>query len=221
MLPAESVRFFADRPELAGQPGRRRAVGGRGGDARRRADRAAPAAVAGRGQGAGWGWAGGSSWGSAGGSGRRAAGVDRPAAPLSPGGRGAGPGGHRLRRRRAVGPGTAAGAADRAAPSVLIAIFAGFGRRVEISLPVEGLHFGVIRLRPAARGRGAVHRRRQPVPAGEQPPDKPTVTAGFRDADRGVLNVTGLVERLSRPCARPIGECRLRRCTRPRSASKW
>lgn len=86
---------------------------------------------------------------------------------------------------------------DRVAPSVLIAIFAGFVRRVEISLPAEGLHFGVIpsQAQPPAVAVRFIGGGSQ-FPPGEQPPGKPTVTAGFRDAGRGVLNVTGLVEDL-------------------------
>jgi hypothetical protein len=83
---------------------------------------------------------------------------------------------------------------DRVAPSVLIAIFAGFLRRAEISLPAEGLHFGVIASKSepdkvAVRFIGGASQ----FPPGVQPPGKPTVTARFRDADRGVLDIQGLV----------------------------
>jgi hypothetical protein len=86
---------------------------------------------------------------------------------------------------------------DRVAPSVLIAIFAGFVRRVEISLPAEGLHFGVIpsQTQPPAVAVRFIGGGSQ-FPPGEQPPDNPTVTAGFRDADRGVLDIKGLVGNL-------------------------
>jgi hypothetical protein len=97
---------------------------------------------------------------------------------------------------------------DRVAPSVLIAIFAGFLRRAEISLPAEGLHFGVLAStsqppRVAVRFIGGGRQ----FPPGVQPPDKPTVTAGFRDAGRGVLDILGLVDDLDtalRDAYRPV-----------------
>ena len=86
---------------------------------------------------------------------------------------------------------------DRVAPSVLIAIFDGFVRRAEIGLPAKGLHFGVIRSgdqppRVAVRFIGGG----PDFPTGEQPPGEPAVAARFRDPDRSVLDIQGLVSDL-------------------------
>lgn len=87
--------------------------------------------------------------------------------------------------------------ADRVAPSVLIVIFDGFLRRAEISVPAKGLHFGVLQSsdqppRVAVRFIGGG----PDFPTGEQPPGKPAVTVGFRDAARGVLDIQCLVSDL-------------------------
>jgi len=86
---------------------------------------------------------------------------------------------------------------DRPAPSVLIAIFDGFVRRVEIAEPARGLHFGV---RPSAGQPPRVAVRfiggGKQFPPGVQPPGEPSVEAGFRDAARGVLDIGGLAGRL-------------------------
>ncbi len=81
---------------------------------------------------------------------------------------------------------------DRPAPSVLLAIFRGAARRFEISRPSQGLSFGVIRSGETARVAVRYIGGGPEFPAGEQPPRRPTVPAGFRDAARGVLDIQGL-----------------------------
>jgi hypothetical protein len=91
---------------------------------------------------------------------------------------------------------------DRVGPSVLIAIFGGFLRRAEISLPAKGLHFGLIPSsdqppRVAVRFIGGG----PDFPPGEQPPGEPAVAARFRDPGRGVLDIQGLVSDLKEELA--------------------
>lgn len=87
---------------------------------------------------------------------------------------------------------------DRPAPSVLLALFDGVVRRVEVAKPSQALHFGVTR--PDADDPPVVYLRYvgggPDFTPGEQPAGDPSVEVPWRDEARGVVDVTGLVGRL-------------------------
>ena len=93
---------------------------------------------------------------------------------------------------------------DRTAPGVLVAVFGGIVRHVDVAKPAQALHFGVSR---SGEHEPAVVPIRfvgggDACPAGEQPPGRPTATVPWRDQARGVLDVAGLVDRLAAGLAR-------------------
>lgn len=93
---------------------------------------------------------------------------------------------------------------DRPAPSVLVAVFDGIVRRVDVAKPSQALHFGVAR--PDPRRPPVVHLRYvgggERFRPGEQPPGDPTVEVPWRHEARGVVDVAGLVDRLRTGLAR-------------------
>lgn len=84
------------------------------------------------------------------------------------------------------------------APSVLMVIFPGLVRRVEIGRPAAGLSFAVGARPPHVRPRyigGPGH------PAGQPTPGAPVVEVPLRDARLGVLDVIELADRLAESLA--------------------